>query len=438
MLEKNIFLKKKILIYGLGKSGTSSFNFLKNISIIYIYDDNKNIVHDKIKKNFFIKHQDIKNKKFDYIIISPGIDANKCNLKNYLKKNKLKIITDLDIFYNYFYKNLNITITGTNGKSTTAKILFDILKDQKWDVRLTGNIGKPILNERKVSLKTIFIIEASSYQIEYTKNFKANFVILLNITPDHLERHGTFYKYFKSKFKLIRNQTTEGFAFLDMNNKYFKKEILKKKLNAKVINVSIDSEMKNFKHVNNSYFLTAGNQENLSYIFALTKKLRLNIKKLYKTINDFKGLKYRQQKIFSSKKITLINDSKATSFSSSVNVLKSLNKVYWIVGGIPKMGDKFLMTKEECSNYTAYIFGNNKSFFINQLKDKMKYQSFDNLKDTLIKIKKDVSLQRDYIHINILFSPAAASFDNYKNFEDRGKKFNLLVNNLKIKKLAHV
>ena len=224
---KNIFIKKKILIYGLGKSGLSSYHFLKKNNNLYLYDDTKVIKNKRIKK-IFIKPENISKNNFDFIVISPGININQCPLKNFLKKNLKKIITDLDIFYSHYYKNRNITITGTNGKSTTAKILFDILKNQKFDVRLTGNIGNPILAEKKITSKTIFVIEASSYQIEYSKRFKANYALILNITPDHLERHRTFINYVKSKFKLFSNQTKQDYSFFDIKNKYLKKEIKKK------------------------------------------------------------------------------------------------------------------------------------------------------------------------------------------------------------------
>ena len=225
---KNIFIKKKILIYGLGKSGLSSYYFLKKNNNLYLYDDDKKVIKDKKIKKIFIRPENIFKNNFDFIVISPGININTCSLKNFLKKNLKKIITDLDIFYSHYFKNRNITITGTNGKSTTAKILFDMLKNQKFDARLTGNIGNPILSEKKITSKTIFVIEASSYQIEYSKKFKANYAIILNISLDHLERHETFSNYVKSKFKLIKNQTYKDFSFFNINNKYLKKEVKKK------------------------------------------------------------------------------------------------------------------------------------------------------------------------------------------------------------------
>ena len=125
---KNIFTKKKILIYGLGKSGLSSYYFLKKNNNLYLYDDDKKVIKDKKIKKIFIRTENIFKNNFDFIVISPCININTCSLKNFLKKNLKKIITDLDIFYSHYFKNRNITITGTNGKSTTAKILFDIFK----------------------------------------------------------------------------------------------------------------------------------------------------------------------------------------------------------------------------------------------------------------------------------------------------------------------
>ena len=362
--NKKIFFKKKILIYGLGKSGFSSYHFLRKNNDLYLYDDNKNIIKNKKIKKLFIKRNKIPKNKFDFIVISPGININKCNLKYFLKKNLNKIVTDLDVFYSHYSKNKNIAITGTNGKSTTAKILFEVLKNQKKDVRLTGNIGNPILDERKITSKTIFVIEASSYQIEYSKSFKSNYAVILNVSPDHLERHGTFANYVKSKFKLIKNQTNKDYSFLNVKDKYLKKELKKQKIYSRIINVDIKSINKYLAKINNPYFLTKCNQQNLSFIFTIAKKLNLKKNNLFKTINNFKSLKFRQQIIYKSKKFTLINDSKATSYSSSINILKSLQKVYWIVGGIPKKGDQFLLTKKDCLNFKVYIFGKNKNYFI--------------------------------------------------------------------------
>ena len=157
----SIFLNKKILIYGLGKSGLSSFQFLKKKNNIFLYDDHKIKSKNLDIKKKLINYKDLLNLKIDQIILSPGIDINKCKLSKFLKKNQNKIYTDLDVFYS-FYKNDCITITGTNGKSTTCQIMYEVLSDKKFDVKLVGNIGNPILSVRGVKKRTILVLEASS------------------------------------------------------------------------------------------------------------------------------------------------------------------------------------------------------------------------------------------------------------------------------------
>ena len=434
---EKIFFKKKILIYGLGKSGYSCYYFLKKNNEISLYDDKKNLIKNKKIKKFIIKQKNIRKKKFDFIIISPGIDINKCGLKNFLKGNLSKIFTDFDIFYSHYFNNKNIVITGTNGKSTSAKLLFKILKNHNKDVRLVGNIGNPILAQKKITSKTIFVIEASSYQITYSQIFKAKYASILNISPDHLERHRTFANYVKSKFKLFRNQTNKDYSFLNSKDKHLKKEIKQNKIKSKIVYFSSNLINKYKKKISNPYFFTDGNRENLAFIFTISKILNLKKNKIFKNINNFKGLKFRQQIIYKSKKITLINDSKSTSFSSTLSILKSLKNVFWIVGGIPKKGDRFLLSKKNCSIFKAYIFGKNKNYFIKHLKNKINLQVFKNLEEALKKIILDIKLEKNIKHKTILFSPSAASFDSFKNFEERGEKFNNLVKKLNFKKLIY-
>ncbi len=414
--NQNIFYKKKILIYGLGKSGLSAFKFLKKENEITKHDDKIKIDNEKITK-----------KKFDYIIISPGIDINKCNLSKFLKNNFKKIYTDLDIFYVHYKENNKITITGTNGKSTTAKILYEALKDQKIDVRLVGNIGNPILLEKKVTNKTVFVIEASSYQLEYSKLFQSNISLILNISPDHLERHKTINKYVRAKFKLVKKQSKKDFAILNTNNFYIKRELESQIFLPKIIKIKRNIDITFLKKLNNKYFNTDGNKENLKFILEVVKILKLKKNILIETLKKFKGLKYRQEIIFQSKKLTIINDSKATTFSSSASLLKSLTNVYWIVGGQAKKGDKLLLSQKNCKNIKAYVFGDNKNFFISKLKGLMKYESFLDLKSLIKKLSLEIEADKNTTHKIILFSPSSASFDNFKNFEKRGEYFNQLI-----------
>ena len=423
--NKNIFLGKKILIYGLGKSGVSSYKFLKNKADLYLFDDNvkKNI---KLKSNLRLNTlKKISKINFDKIIISPGIDISKCKLSKTLKKNSSKIYTDLDIFYS-FYKNKSITITGTNGKSTTAQILYEVLEDQKYDVRLIGNIGNPALSEKKITKHTIFVIEASSYQLEYSQIFSSKYAVILNIAPDHIERHKNLKNYITAKFKLLVSQPNNATAFVNKNDSLITKKIDNNNLNQKIIKIDSKKSNKIYNQIKNKYFLSSGNKENLSFVLKISKIFKLNNKILLKTLNNFKGLKYRQQIIFKNKNLTIINDSKSTSFASSENLLKNLNYVYWILGGIPKKSDQFKLSKKHCKNFKAYIFSKHHKEFKKNLKNKIIVKNLKDLKDILNEIFLDIKKKKLEKNI-ILFSPAGASFDNFKNFEDRGLYFNKLI-----------
>ena len=417
--SKNIFLKKRILVYGLGKSGISTFKFLKKKADVYLFDDNQNINQKLINFNQVFKT------KFDRIIISPGIDILNCKLSKFLKKNFSKIYTDLDVFYS-FYDNESIAITGTNGKSTTAKILYDVLVDQKRDVRLIGNIGNPALSEKEISKKTFFVIEVSSYQLDYSKIFSSKYAVILNISADHIERHKSLINYVNAKFKLLDSQTSRSFAYVKKNDKQITKKLKKSIYKQKIYKVDTSNIGKTLDQLNNTYFTSEGNKENLSFVLEIASKLKLDNKKIIKTLNNFKGLKYRQQIIFNNKKLTIINDSKSTSFASSENILNNHHDIHWILGGIPKKGDKFKLSKKECKNFKAFIFGKYHKEFSRIIGNKIKLKKFKNLKETLNEVFFDIKKQKVKKNI-IFFSPAGASFDSFKNFEDRGNYFNQLI-----------
>ena len=419
----NIFLGKKILVYGLGKSGISTYKFLKKSSDVYLFDDNHRINLKFNQKIISLKQ--IKKINFDRIIISPGIDISNCKLSKFLNNNLLKIHTDLDVLFS-FYDNKSITITGTNGKSTTAKILHDALTDQKRDSRLIGNIGNPVLAEKNITKKTIFVIEASSYQLDYSRIFRSKYAVILNITSDHIERHKSLNNYVDAKFKLLKSQNRGSFAYIKKDDELIIKKIKKNKYKAKIYKVQTSNLNKKFDKIYNKYFISDGNKENLLFIFEIASKLKLNKKKLIRSINRFKGLDYRQQIIFDKKNLTIINDSKSTSFASSESVLKNLNGAYWILGGIPKKGDKFKLSKTKCKNLKAFIFGSHSKKFLKILKNKLKVKSFKNMEETLKVIFSEITIQKSEKNI-IFFSPAGASFDSFKNFEDRGKYFNQLI-----------
>ena len=359
MFGQETFINKKILIYGLGISGKSCFKYLYKNNNITVYDDN-NFLKNKKNKSFFLNKNKIIKQKFDYIVLSPGIDIKKCKLNKFLFKNIKKIVTELDIFYLIFPKNIKITVTGTNGKSTTCQMLYDIFKLNKLDVRLVGNIGNPPLLEKKISKKTIFIIEASSYQIFYSKYFKTNHAVILNLTADHLERHGNIEQYAKAKLRLIFNQNKNSYSYIENHNLIINKYISKKKVESKLIKLNYSKENFFKEKIRNEYLLDKNNLNNIHFVYSICKNFRFSDKKIFKTLNKFKGLKYRKQIIYNKSNLIIINDSKSTSFSSTIGLLSTYKNIHWIVGGKFKKGDKFKLEKKYYKNINIYIIGTNK------------------------------------------------------------------------------
>ena len=425
MQKETIFFKKNFLIYGFGKSGYASYKFLCKKNDCKIIDDNKKNIPSKYSHKT-INLKQLKKNNFDYIVISPGIDVNKCSLSRYLKKNSSKVITELDIFYLSYPNIKKITITGTNGKSTTSKLLYDVLKEHRKDVRLTGNIGSPTLLETNLNNNTLFIIEASSYQLEYSKFFKSEYSLILNLSPDHLERHGNFENYVKVKFKLIKTQSKNSYAFIENKNYLLNNLIKKNKINSKIFRVNYKKYQKYNKMITNDYFMNVSNFKNLSFIFAISKNLKLSLKKIINVTNKFKQLNFRQQIIYRSKKLIIINDSKSTTLSSTLPLLESFKNIYWILGGIAKKGDQLKLKKENFRKIKAFIYGKDKFFFSKILSNKIKYKISKNLNNSLSQVFKDLRKKEEQKKI-LLFSPSAASFDQFKNFEDRGKYFNKII-----------
>ena len=420
----NTLSNKRILIYGLGLSGYSCLYYLYKKNNVKVYDDNNSLKNKKIENLFLTKNKIVKS-KFDFIIISPGIDIQKCKLSSYLINNQKKIITELDIFYLSYPDNKKITITGTNGKSTTCQMLYNIFKLNKYDVRLVGNIGRSPLEEKKIKKQTIFIIEASSYQISYSKYFKTDYAAILNLNIDHLDRHKDLNKYAQAKIKLIYGQEKNKISFVEKDNSIINRNILEKKIKSKVIKITYNKNNFFKKKINNYYLLDKNNLNNIHFIYKISKIFKISNKIIFKSLNLFKGLKFRKQIIYDKSNLKIINDSKSTSFSSTSGLLSSYTNIYWIVGGEFKKGDKLILEKKFYKNIKAYVIGLNKHYFTNQFKNKIDFKYLKHLKNAILEIKKD--LKKDEKKKIVLFSPAAASFDQFSDFEHRGNYFNLLI-----------
>ena len=284
MLKITKLKELSFLIYGLGLSGKSVIKFFNKNKIknFKIWDDkNRNLLKKYRPKNLTQTLNQV-----DYIVLAPGISLLE---KKNLKKFKKKIITDIDLFY-LLNKNIKtIVVTGTNGKSTTCKLLEHLLKKNKFKCSLGGNIGNPIL-DLKTSKDSYVIIEASSFQLAHSKFIRPDFAFFLNLTNDHLDWHGNMRNYLSSKLKIFNLQSRDHYALI---NKKFKKIFQKKKYSSKLITPKFRG-LKKIKHkIKNRYLVSNINEENLAFVHTFSKLMRIKEKSFVNSMQSFKGLSHR-------------------------------------------------------------------------------------------------------------------------------------------------
>ena len=409
------------LVYGLGSTGYSVINYLKKkkITNFFVWDDNA-----KLRKKFrFNSVLNLKDslKEVDYIVLSPGISLKKTRYKKDLLKFKKKIITDIDLLYLSNSKFKSIVVTGSNGKSTTCEIIAHLLKTNKFNVEVGGNIGTPVLN-LKIKKNIFFVIEASSFQLSHSKFIHPNYAILLNITNDHLDWHGSMQAYIESKLKIFNLQRKNNFALV---NEKFKDIFRRKKYLSKLVSIKFQDYKKIKPKIKNNYLKSNINDENMNFAYSLAKLLKIKKNSFIKSMSSFLGLPHRYEIFLRKKNITFINDSKGTSLQATKFALASSKNIYWILGGLPKYKDKIDLKYIKNNIIKSYIIGKNINFFKKQLKNKVKFSVRKNLRNAIIQVLKDVKLSKQTSN-TILLSPGAASFDQFENFENRGNEFKKL------------
>ena len=408
--------ESSFLVYGLGVSGRSVVNFFKKNKIknFEVWDDkNINLFRNKRTKNLKKSLKDV-----NYIVLSPGVSLVKSKNGPKLKKFNNKIITDIDLIFLFkkFYKS--IVITGTNGKSTTCKIIYHLLQKNKYNALLGGNIGTPVLN-LNITKKSFLVIEVSSFQLSHSKFICPDYALMLNITNDHLDWHGKMINYINSKLKIFKLQNKYQYSIINDNFSFLFK---KRKFAGKLINPMVKSYQELKFKIRNSYLKSKINDENMSFVFTLSQLLKINRKSFVKSLNNFEGLPHRYEVFLKKNNCIFVNDSKATSFEAAKFALKNTKNIYWIVGGLPKKGDKINLKNIKENIVKCYLIGNHINFFKKQLQKDLNCYSAKNIKNSIIKILKDIKLFKKKDN-TILLSPASASFDQYLNFEKRGNDF---------------
>ena len=416
MLQISTLKEHSFLVYGLGVTGLSVVKFFKKNKIknFKVWDDRKKrLLLDHRSKNL---KQTLKN--VDYIVLAPGISLRR---NKHLAKYKKKILTDIDLFYLKNKEVKSVVVTGTNGKSTTCKLLSHLLKKSKFNCHLGGNIGHPIL-DLKISKKSYVIIEASSFQLSHSKLIQPTFAIFLNLSNDHLDWHKNMKDYFNSKLKIFELQNKSQYAII---SEKYKKIFKARKFLSKPIFPSKKNYFKIKKKIQNSYLTSNTNDENMSFVYSFSKLLKIKENFFIDSMKSFKGLPHRYEIFLKKNNFTFINDSKATSFKATQSALSGLKNIYLILGGLPKKKDKINLSNYKKKIIKCYLIGKNINFFKKQIEHTISFDVTKNLKNSILQIFKDSSQNKNEKKY-VLLSPAAASFDQFSNFQERGNEFKRL------------
>ena len=443
--------KKYVVVLGAGKSGIGSAILAKKKGYdVLVSDINK--INKEVKKTF-IKHSidfeegqhSVFNKRnTDFIIKSPGI-SNESNLIKNLKSKKINVISEIE-FASKYTNAIIIGITGSNGKTTTTILTYEILKKAGLNVEIAGNIGNSFAKSVAEKKFDYCVLELSSFQLDDIVNFSPKYAVITNITPDHLDRYNNnFEDYTKSKLRITINQSNKDYLIFNLDD-----SVLKNKVNSKLTKANLHSfstnnfysktKIKKDKIIINALnkkdmintigFPLIGRHNLLNAMAASTvaSLLEISNKKIRDSLIHFKGAPHRMEPVLTIQKVQYINDSKATNINATYFALESIDtSIIWIAGGVDKGNDYSTLLPLVRKKVKAII-----CLGIDNRKIIELFGSFcENLIETTsiieaVKIGHKLSDPKD----TVLLSPSCASFDLFKNFEDRGNQFKSAVRNL--------
>jgi UDP-N-acetylmuramoylalanine--D-glutamate ligase len=446
-------LSKHIVILGGGESGVGAALLAKQQGYsVFLSDGGK--LKDKYKKELEIAgidfeeggHSSDKVLQAEEIVKSPGIPENN-ELVKAIRLKGISVISEIELAYRFKGESKIIAITGSNGKSTTTSLIYHICETAGLDCALVGNIGYSFAKQVAEDPKEWYIAEISSFQLDDIKAFKADVAILLNITEDHLDRYEyKFENYINSKFRIIENQTTNDFFIYCDDDEIITQKLPLLTIHTNPLPFSMKHEVKKGGYIKGDQMMLRIQEERVSmsiYDFALKGKhnqyntmaagiaaatIGIRKEKIREAVNNFHNLEHRMEFVAMVRGIEFINDSKATNVNSTWYALESMNKpTVLILGGTDKGNDYSLIADLVKDKVKAIICMG--------VDNKKIVETFKGLVPVIIETdsaKKAVnaafrSAAKEDV---VLLSPACASFDLFKNYEDRGKQFKEAVKEL--------
>lgn len=440
------YRNKNVLVLGLGASGLSASKRLKSMrSNVFIYDDNLQLSAKTAIENSYIflrineVEELISKKQIDRVILSPGISVNS-KIPKLARKYNVDIVSELE-FGAELFLGKSISITGTNGKTTTVSILDIIIKNAKMQRVLAGNIGTPI-SQVESSEDTVGIFEVSSFQLECAQTFHPNISAILNITSDHLDRHKTLRNYIAIKKRIYKCQDQNDYVVLNYDDEICRKIKNKK---SKIVYFSCENAVNgaflsgdNIIYGKTNEYITGihtlkikGKHNVINALCAITiaKLLKIPNSVIETSLSEFSGVPHRIEFVKTIDGINYYNDSKGTNIGSTLVACDSMDGDTVVILGGKDKGYEYDELFQKLSKKVSYAlcFGETAG----KIMQAAKRCGFDNITRCLT--LKECVLMARYEAIkggNVLLSPASSSFDMFRNYEDRGDKFVEIVNSL--------
>lgn len=379
------------------------------------------------------------------VVKSPGIPETNEWVKK-IRRKGIPIISEIELAYRYKAKSKIIAITGSNGKSTTTALIFHICRQAGLDCALVGNIGYSFARQVAESPKAVYVAEISSFQLDDIVEFRPDVAVLLNITEDHLDRYEyEFQNYINSKFRITMNQTSDDYFIYNLDDEVITNYLEQNQIISNQLPISMKQKVEKGAYIKDDamHVNVSGDQQQMSiYDFALKGKhnqyntmaasvagatMDIRKDKIREAVQTFENLEHRMEPVATVRGVEFINDSKATNVNSTWYALESMARpTILILGGIDKGNDYSLieeLVKEKVKAIVCMGIDNKK---IHEAFDAMvRVVDTDSAEDA-VQVSYSLATPGDVV----LLSPACASFDLFKNYEDRGKQFKEAVRNL--------
>ena len=445
---------EKAVVFGAGLSGLGAKELLEKKGYeVYLVDDKNGVPSSEAMEL-------LDKEKIEFIVKSPGIPW-KVELLVKAKDKNIKIISEIDLAYKYMDKNIKvISFTGTNGKTTTATKMYELLEYAGKKVRLAGNAGfsfaKLVADEEDLEY---IVLELSSYQLENNPQIHSHIAGIINLTPDHLARYDSVEDYYITKFNIFSRQTEQDFALINLDDEVFKKLYDEKELwkNIKSEKIYLSKEKKGNVFVMDGIIYTmknlekkadevkdediheyaealipvrelslkgSHNLENMLFLIGAAKILGIPDEKTAEFLKTTKALEHRLENFFIKEKTVFVNDSKGTNVESTLKAIDSFDdSIVLILGGDDKkISNRELVERIKERVDSVYLIGDNAPLLIKDMEEVgyKNYRNMETLENILDYFKKNMDFSKEQ---TVLFSPATSSFCQFKNFEHRGNVF---------------